>query len=417
MKLNFKDFTRKCQFPLMLAAGCMPVLLLIIAHNRPDALGMTFALAGIYTVMTWVSMAVPGKIRILTGALLAAGLLATGSALLPVGEVWQMWLIPAAFAALLMGGLQMGAWPAGRELHPMAGALGLIAHLIAQMLVNADKMQKAPVYASIAPALSASFLVFAALALLALNRISLNSAVNGKQAVPTSMRRKNKLMTAGVMALTLLIAGLPAVIRAIEKAWEWVVTAILLLIHFLLSMFPESGGSGQQGGGIDFSGLAGETRERGLLAKIMEIVMLALAVILILVALFFALRVIWRKLKILMKYLWKRLNAYMVASSEDYVDEVADTRDGAQVERALGRFRRRMQRKRVDESTLSPKERIRYRYLMHWMKHPEWTPERTARENLSEGAAQLYERARYSSHEVTGRDADAFAQTLDSRKG
>lgn len=418
MKLNFNDFGRKCQFPVMMAAGGMPVLLLILAHNMPEGVGMTAVLAGIYVVMTWLCMVIPGKIRVPVGVLLAIGLMVIGAALLPVGEIKAMWIIPAAFAALLIGGLQMCGWNRSRELHPLVGALCLVAHLIAQMLVNTDRLNQAePMYTPIVPALTASFLVFAAIALLSLNRISLNSAVNGQQSVPTAMRRKNHLMTAGVMVLTLLIAALPTVIRAIEKAWQWLVTAIILLIHFLLSLLPESQGTGGQGGGNPLEGLVGETREQSLFSKIMQVVMLVLALVILAIGVFFALRIIWRKLKILAKYLWKKLNAYMLASSEDYVDEIADTRDGAQTERALGRLRRRMQRKRVDESELSPKERIRYRYLMHWLKHPEWTPERTARENLDDSAAQLYERARYSSHEVTVRDAEAFAQKLDTRKG
>lgn len=418
MKLNFNDFLRKCQFPLMLAAGCMPILLLILAHYMPEGVAMTFALAGVYVAMAWLSMAIPGKIRIAAGVVLAAALMVVGAALLPVREIGALWILPAVFAALLIGGLRMGGWSRGHEMHPLVGALCLIAHLIAQFLVNSDKLNReVPMYTPIVPALTASFLVFAAMALLELNRISLNSAVNGQQAVPTAMRRKNRLMTFGVMALTLLIAALPAVIRAIERAWQWLMIALIWLIQLILSLFPDSGEGGAQSGGNPMEGLVGETREQGLLSKIIEIMMLVLAFIVIAVGVFFALRIIWRKLKILAKYLWAKLNAYMVASSEDYVDEIADTRDGAQVERTLSRLRRRMQRKRVDESALSPKERIRYRYLMHWLKHPEWTPERTARENLSESAAQLYERARYSSHEVTAREAEVFAQNLDSRKG
>ena len=130
-----------------------------------------------------------------------------------------------------------------------------------------------------------------------------------------------------------------------------------------------------------------------------------------------ALRVVWRNLKILYKRMMARLNEYMASSSEDYVDEISDTRDDADRERLAHRRRRRQLKKHVDESTLNPQQRIRYRYLLYWLKHPEWTPERTARENLNGDAAQLYERARYSSHEVTERDAEAFVQTLESRKG
>ena len=38
MKLNWKDFLRKCQFPLLLAAGTMPIPLLILNAFAPDCL-------------------------------------------------------------------------------------------------------------------------------------------------------------------------------------------------------------------------------------------------------------------------------------------------------------------------------------------------------------------------------------------
>lgn len=417
MKLNFNDFGRKCQFPVTLAAGCMAVLLLILAKNDPESIAGTFVLAGLYVLLSWLCIVLPGKMRIPAGVVLAAGLMAAGALLLPVHEIGALWILPAAFSALLLGGLQMAGWSRSQEMHPMASAICLVAHLVAQFLVNTDKLDGAkPTYEPIVPALTVCFLVFAAMSLLALNRISLNNAVNGQQAVPTSMRRRNRLMNVGLMAITLLVAALPAVIRAIEGAWQWLTTALMMLVRWIMNLFPETDSGGVETSSGAMEGLTAEIREQGLFSKIMEIVMLTLAVIAVAVGAFFALRVLWRKLKVLTKYLWERLNAYMQASSEDYVDEVADTRDGAQAERALSRLKRRMQRRRVDENALSPRERIRYRYLMHWMKHPEWTPERTVRENLCESEAQIYERARYSSHEVTAREAENFARNLDASK-
>lgn len=417
MKLNFNDFGRKCQFPVMLAAGCMAILLLILANYYPEGIARTFVLAGLYVLLSWLCIVLPGRMRIPAGIVLTAGLMAAGALLLPVREISALWLLPAAFSALLLGGLQMAGWSRSQEMHPMAGAICLVAHLIAQFLVNTDKLDGAePMYAPIVPALTMCFLVFAAMSLIALNRISLNNAVNGQQNVPTAMRRRNHLMTAGLMAIMLLVAALPQVIRAIEGVWQWLKTALLTLVRWFMNLFPETESGSVETVGGAMEGLTAEIREQGLFSKIMEIVMLTLALIAVAVGAFFALRVLWRKLKVLAKYLWERLNAYMQASSEDYVDEVADTRDGAQAERALSRLKRRMQRKRVDENALSPRERIRYRYLMHWLKHPEWTPERTARENLRESEAQIYERARYSSHEVTVRDAETFARTLDAGK-
>lgn len=416
MKLNFRDFIRKAQFPILLAAGSLPLPMLICAESIPESVGACLILAGLYVLLAWITIVLPGKIRIPVGLLFSAAMVAACISLLPLNGFVAAWLIPVLYAALIMGGLRIGGMSRGQELHPLCGALCLAAHLILQMLVNADKVNGGELeYAPVAGVLTLSFILFGAMAMLELNRISLNNAVNGLSSVPTSMRRKNNLLNLATMAVTLLIAGLPAVIRAIEKAWEYIATAIILLIQFLLSLFP-SGEGGGGGGGGGLPDLGGEYVEPNRIAKMLEKVLIVAAMLLAVVLLFFALRVLWRKFKVLMKILWERLNKYMAASSEDYVDEVSATREDGVVERLLRWNRKRAQRVKVDESTLSPQERVRYRYQLAWMKHPEWTSDRTARENLPEDAAQIYERARYSDHEITARDADNFAQKSDTKK-
>jgi len=322
------------------------------------------------------------------------------------------------YMILLLGGLRMGGWGPEREVNAMVDAACLVGHMLAQFFVNVDRQNNAgALYAPVATPLIVSFLVFAALGLMAMNRLSLISAVNGKSGLPKSMRWKNRLLTAALMAIVLFVAVLPAVIRAIEKAWEWLMYVVLLVVRLILSILPEQSSTGGGGGGMDMSMFGGGEREQSLLGMIIEKIVLALALIIAAVLLFLALRVVWKKLKILIARIIERLNVYMAASSEDYVDEISDTRDDAQHDRLLHRARRRMLKKRVDESTLSPRERVRYRYLQMWLRHPEWTPERTARENLNADAANLYERARYSSHEVTEREAEAFAQHTERRKG
>jgi len=44
--------------------------------------------------------------------------------------------------------------------------------------------------------------------------------------------------------------------------------------------------------------------------------------------------------------------------------------------------------------------------------HPEWSDGSTARENLPEEAAAVYERARYSEHPVSPEEAARFHQNL-----
>jgi len=70
-------------------------------------------------------------------------------------------------------------------------------------------------------------------------------------------------------------------------------------------------------------------------------------------------------------------------------------------------MRRRNARRNLKE--LSPREQIRTRYGLLRGKHPEWASSDTARETLSEASAKIYEKARYSSHEITSEDSEAFA--------
>lgn len=419
MKLNFKDFLRKSQFPVLLAAGSMPLPMLVCGQVMQDKVPACMLVAAAYIAAAWLSMATPGKLRVPVGILLSAGVAALSAFVLPVMLSVSVCLIPLMYVLLLLGGLRMGGWGREQEVHSMVSAVCLVGHMIAQFFVNVDRQNNGgQLYAPVETALIVSFLIFAALEVLAMNRISLVTAVNGQSGLPRSMRLKNRLLTAGMMAVVLFVAALPAVIRAIEKAWEWIKYVFLMVLQFILSLLPEQSSTGAGGGGgMDMSMFGGGEREQSLLGIIIEKIVLALALLLAAVLLILALRVVWRKFKILLAKIRERLNAYMATSSEDYVDEIADTREDAQHDRTILRARKKLLKKRVDESALSPKERIRYRYLQLWLKHPEWTPERTARENLNETAAQLYERARYSTHDVTEREAESFAQQFDRRKG
>ena len=68
----------------------------------------------------------------------------------------------------------------------------------------------------------------------------------------------------------------------------------------------------------------------------------------------------------------------------------------------------------MDERSLDPGKRIRYRYMRLLMKHKDWHAGKTARENLPDNAASLYERSRYSKHPITEEDAQQFITDVKS---
>ena len=413
MRLNWADFRRKCQFPLLLAAGTLPIPMLVCALAVPEGVRAALAMMALYVVLAWTCLLIRGKLRLAAGALGAAMLIAVGAASLPIGEAHAALLIPVVYAVLLLSGLQFAGWARGRELNPVVCAILVLAHVIAQVLVNVAAGGDSP-YAAVDELLIAGFICFGALMLLYLNRISLNLAVNGKQAVPASMRRKNMLLTFALLGVTLLIAALPAVARAVGRVWQWFKMLLIAVIQWLYGLFPEDSVTGTESGGS--GGFpAVEASEPSILAVILEKIMVVVVMTAVAVLAVFALRILWRKIRVLLRRLWAQLNAYLASSTEDYEDEIADTREDGAAERSARRSRRRMPRRRGNEGALKPAERIRYRYLMAWMRHPEWTPERTARENLSEGAAQLYERARYSDHEISQQEAEEFAKMMQER--
>jgi hypothetical protein len=112
----------------------------------------------------------------------------------------------------------------------------------------------------------------------------------------------------------------------------------------------------------------------------------------------------------LLRFLLNRLSRYVNATGEDYEDVITDTRDNGQKE-SLGQ-RLKNSELFVNESKLTPEERIRLRYRRLLRKHPEWRRSSTARENLPQEASPFYEKARYSGKSLTHQDVDSFSEGI-----
>ena len=271
-----------------------------------------------------------------------------------------------------------------------------------------------PGFLAAAPMLTAGFILFAGLAMLSINRVGMDQAAMGRQRITASMRRINVLLTVGLLALTLLISALPAIVRAVEQAWDLLLDLARRLLEWLSRLLPQSSPTG----GIlmesmDMSGLMEAPGEPSLLAEILEKVAFAVAGIAGAVLVVLAARFLYRRLKKLAKLLRELMRRYAAASSEDYEDEITDTREeGRREQLPLRALRRRLNLR--DDKSLPPAQRIRRRYARMRMHHAEWQDSRTARETLSTDAACLYERARYSEHPVTDEEAAEFAQRTRS---
>ena len=410
-KPNRREQQRKMQLPLLVLLGAMPLPLLFGALITPDAWAAPVCTGVAYLLAAWLLLFLPGRVRVPVGIACCVGVLAVGFVTMPIMQSPELAFLSVIFIALLIYSFQMGGWPPDQELHLFVTCVFFILHIVAQFLINADmRLGDEGLYVHIRTPLLVSFIAFMLLYLLSLNRDNMLRAVNGGSRAPIALRRRNLILMLTAFALAIGIAALPAVIEAAtalwNKAWEAIGNAILWLFTLFqgqgTTSGPPEGGSGEAGG-LPYS------LETSPLAALMEKIMLVVAVILLILIALWALRIIFRNLKKLMAYLYERMKRYATLSSEDYTDEITDVRDvTGERETVLSALRKRITTPRVDEKSLSPRERIRYLYSRMRRKHPEWLHSATARESIPESPAELYERARYSEHEITETDAASF---------
>lgn len=410
MRQNAIRMLRAIERTLLIALLTLPLVVWLLKALMPQRIGAAWGFAAAYALLASLCLNVSGRRRIAAGVLGAAALLALGVCTLPVGENRLLLVVPAGYGALLLLSLQTVAWGAERELAFSWLIIGMLAHAAMQLAVDIDGRMDG-VYAPVRGALLLSFAGFLLLALLSFNRSSMNEASLSRQRVPQAVRRRNTLMTIGFFALVWLVAAIPAISRALAATWDGMLTALRTLTAWLISLFPAEEAVYGSSSGAPAAMLApAAAQEPWLFIRILEKIAFVVAGGIFAVLAVYVLKKLFGALCLLVRLMAAKLRLYVGAASEDYVDEVSDTRGEEGVERGslIGRLRRQFSF--ADEKKMSPVERIRHRYLRLLLRHPEWKGSSTARDNLPDSAAALYERARYSEHPVSGEEAERFAQ-------
>lgn len=410
MKLNTTDFPRKCQHPVLLALAGVPLAMLIVLHAAPEVFARMWLIPAAYVLLAWGCILLPGKVRLIGGVAGAAAILLMGL-LLPVSQAWLLLLLPVIYAVLLFVALPIGGWTRNQELSVGFHCTGVVTHVLMQIVINTSSGLGGDKFAAAQQPLIISFLCYAGLVLMALNRASLDSAAMSRRTVPVLMRRQNKVVTFVLMALGVAIAAIPAIGGLLDRLWTLLKQAIVYAAGLLMALLPQQmqGAQGAPGGPASMDMGFAEAAEPSRLAIIMEKALFGIALILLAVGLFFAGRFLIKRLRWLLKLLWARLGSYSAAAGEDYEDEITDTRDEPDTDRQglFGRFRRYAPE---NEKNMTPAERVRYRYKLLKRKHADWTQAHTARETLPESAAVLYERARYSGEALSEAEAERFRE-------
>lgn len=411
MKNAFSIWLRRWQFPLLLLLSVMPIGLTLLSLHAPQALFSAYLLFGAYAVLSGVCLAVPASKRLCAGIVSCALMTLMTPAVLSVRAYPLFLLLPAALSALLLYSLPLAARRYESDVPPYIYVTGILIHSVIQFLHQYfARVSGGSPYEPVSTALTVSLVGYIVLLLLSMNRISLDNATLARHRLPASMRRFNTLLTLGFIALSLLLSVIPAVASTLRMLFHLLTTTIVRFSSWLLSLLPEAPPveGGASGGMPGLPGMALETTEPSFLAQLMETIVSAFSTLLFVGGSLFLLYRIAVLLLRLLRHVLGRLRMYVSAASTDYDDEITDTReDGAARE---SRFVRRARRQTAFDPT--PAGRIRQTYARLLRRNPKWTDSSTARENLPEQAAALYERTRYSEHPITGEDAERFAAEI-----
>ena len=398
-----KEFLRKCQFPLAAFLAIAPIPQIVYVAVAPVLVPFFWVLPLAYFLLALLSFRVPGKFRMAYGVAASVVLAGVGACAMfasPNLFPGLLLLIPAvAYIATMMVNLPMAGWGMDKELPPFWLYCGFATHLGCYAVKFLLKAAWSVNWDAINPCLSITFFSLAILVMLSLTRLNLNNSANGRQKPSAFMQQKNIILTVIFFALAMLIALIPSIYTVIDKFFSWLITTIKDLIENMKikDVVNDMGGTGagpsEAGEGIE--GLD------NLVTSILNALFLLVGAIILLLCLKAIIPIIIRKLRNFFSKLRKGFTSYVSAATEDYIDEVTDLQPAA----AKAKTPRLSA---SEERSLPPAERIRYRYRRLKARHPEWESGSTARENLPEKAAPLYEKARYSSHPITEEDANAF---------
>ena len=415
MKDNLRIWPMKALAALALACGLFPVPVLLGRWLFPDSSlfwWFPFALTFLWGVGGYL---LPKKVRVywtVGGCVSAIGLL---------GVLSGVHSLPLAVPCIVLLILLPPAWarPVWEEWSATFWIIGVALHLMGQALASR------PPFSGTQGLLMGVFLGYAFLTLMYLNRGGIRDGMHGAEKAPAPLRHRNTILVSGLFLIAAAASAWSTLAQWLDAAWYYIRVVIASVVAFFMRLLPEvSQGSGAPGGGMEDFGGFGETAEPSAFALFMEKVFYVVAILLAVVLFFLALRFLLRKLIRLWKKILERMRAYAAAANEDYVDEAESTLNWDEKTQSIQDWvKEKMQKaqKQPKWEELDGRGRVRRLYQQYIRRRPD-AQGQTVREaihhdtRLSPAVAEtftsLYERARYSDHEISTRDADDLKKQL-----
>ena len=388
-----REIFRKAQLFLMLALGTYPVFALICAFFAPGVLGSLWLFGLIFIAAGFLLLLLPKKLKYVVWALACAAFFLLASQL-EGGTIW--YIFAACYCGLLFWYLQIRDWGSGQEIPGGWMALWLGALILACVL-SYNVQQLAPA----ALILRAGLFIYVFLGMCSINRSTLYMASGGKNCITARMRRNNLLLVLGMFGIALvaslfstqakLLIALLAFLQSLRGWGSTEPTETEEVIETIATTVTETletvaGGVGGATEGVEELPPIPQTPNWLIGFYIFAAAIGAFFVVVVIVA--------------------KRVNKTKKDKTSIHTGVEDEITSILKEERDSEKLKR--QKKEEPSGWLSPTMRIRRRYKALADKNPQWGKSSTARENLREEAAKIYEKTRYSSHAVTKQDAEDF---------
>lgn len=329
----------------------------------------------------------------------------------PAKRLVQDWLVRAlvSLTPAVMFPMALVFCASGRSADTRNVIIGVVLYVVSGIAALAIRVQSLDICLALGGAL------FMISSIWLINDEAMHTGAASRTGVkpPAAMRRHNRALLIGLMALAALVAAFnwlkEKTAWLVKRAASLVGRALMALARFFSG---EQGTGGASGGGdetLDLSAL-GEAQEPSLFWEIMTYVAYVLAAVVVLALLYLAVR----KLIALAKKLVARLSAWMgrvtQAVGEDYRDEQESLLDWGDVRRDMSQsVKKRLsalfaREKKWEQMTAL--ERARYLVRTLYRRGHLTADDRTLREALPdlnapdpEALAVAYETARYAERE------------------
>ena len=400
--MKFSERIRKSQLPLLLALGAYGLAVLAFGYLHISLLSYAWLPPFIYLLLAWISLLLPGKLRVLLGILGTIALNLPALLLQDDNARSAALTITVPMSALLIWSMRFAGWEREKELS--SGWLMICFSVLGLSCFLATFDDR---LLSQLTGIRIALLAYALLAMLSMNRSSWTLATGNRRGSFPAMRRKNVLLVFGLFGIAVAVALIPSAVNLLQG----LMAMILAIINKLSKLFPEETEATETLNSIatpgpddgDWIDKMAQRQASDLMIAILNVVGVVVAIPLVLFGIYFATKKFWK----LLGEFYHTVTDGILEEAADYADEVTDIRDETE------QLRKKVKTERRRRIHMTPVEKIRYRYLRLMQKNPKWGKHSTARENLTESAAQLYEKARYSNHEITWQDADRFKEETE----